>query len=100
MLDEFEPEELAARSVAKSLQHVRIGSDLTILTAPDEADAVRQRLAVLLKDGGFLRVEPDPRVAARCCVLWSEFGQVEVSVDSQLQQLAMALRWGLDEAPP
>jgi type III secretion protein L len=100
ILDEFEPEELAARTVAKALQRVRIGSGLTILTAPEEADALRQRLAVLLQGGDLLRVEPDPRVAARRCVLWSEFGQVEVSVDTQLQHLAMALRWELDEAPP
>jgi len=100
ILDDFEPADLAARAVIKALHHVRIGSDLTILTAPEDVDAIRQRLAILLKNDGVLRVEPDPRVAAGQCVLWSEFGQVEISVDAQLQQLAMALRWALDEAPP
>lgn len=99
ILDDFKSDDLAARAVVKALARVRIGSELTILTAPEEADAIRQRLAVLLKDGGFVRVAPDPRIAPRRCVLWSEFGQVEVSVDAQLQQLAMALRRDLGEAP-
>jgi type III secretion protein L len=99
ILDDFEPDDLTARAVVKALQHVRTGSALTLLTAPEEADAIRQRLAVLLQDDGLVSVAPDPRIAPRRCVLWSEFGQVEVSVDAQLQQLAMALRSGLDEAP-
>jgi flagellar biosynthesis/type III secretory pathway protein FliH len=33
-------------------------------------------------------------------MLWSEFGQIDVSVDAQLEQLAFALHAGFEEAEP
>ena len=100
ILGSFEPDDFAARAVARALKDMRAGTTLMLMTAPEEAEAIRARLAALLDGDDRLTVVPDPQVAPGHCMLWSEFGQIDVSVDAQLQQLAFALHVAFEEAEP
>jgi len=67
---------------------------------PDQADAVRARLAAAARDGeGALRCEvrADAALARDACVLETEHGRIDASLDAQLARLAAAWDVGGDE---
>jgi type III secretion protein L len=95
ILEPFDPLDLSARAVVKALQKLRGRSQLTLLTAPaDVAELHARLLDILGKDHERMptSIEADPRLDRGRCLLVSEFGQVEVTVDTQLQLIAQALR--------
>jgi len=100
ILGSFEPDDLAARAVARALNEMRAGTALVLMTAPEEMESIRARLTALVEDDDRLTIVSDAKVAPGRCMLWSEFGQIDVSVDAQLQQLAFALHAGFEEAEP
>lgn len=100
ILGSFEPDDLAARAVARALNEMRAGTALVLMTAPEEMESIRARLTALVEDDDRLTIVSDAQVARGRCMLWSEFGQIDVSVDAQLEQLAFALHAGFEEAEP
>ncbi|WP_316230307.1 type III secretion system stator protein SctL [Bradyrhizobium sp. SZCCHNR1051] len=97
ILGSFEPDDLAARAITRALEEMRSGTALVLMTAPQEMESIRVRVATLLEDGADqLTIVSDPQFAPGRCMLWSEFGQIDVSVDAQLEQLALALRAGFE----
>ena len=99
ILGSLEPDDLAARAVARALNEMRAGTALVLMTAPEEMESIRARLTALVEDDR-LTIVSDAQVARGRCMLWSEFGQIDVSVDAQLEQLAFALHAGFEEAEP
>ncbi|BAM93187.1 NolV protein [Bradyrhizobium oligotrophicum S58] len=101
ILGSFEPNDLAARAITRALEEMRVGTAIVLMTAPQEMESIRGRVAALLEDvGDRLTIVSDPQIAPGRCMLWSEFGQIDVSVDAQLEQLAMALHAGFEEVQP
>ena len=75
------------------------GASLTLVVHPDQADAVRARLARrdASADGTpSLELRSDPTCAVDACRIDTELGSVDASLDAQLARLAAA--WGVKEA--
>ena len=79
-------------SLAETAAHeVLPGATMTLRIHPDRCDAVRQRLA---RDGApAFDVRADADAGLDDCVIETDLGRVEVSLDAQLARLAAA--WGV-----
>jgi flagellar biosynthesis/type III secretory pathway protein FliH len=74
------------------------GASLTLVVHPDQADAVRARLARSdpgTDAGPALDLRADPTCALDACRIDTELGSVDASLDAQLARLAAA--WGVKE---
>jgi type III secretion protein L len=101
ILEPFDRTDITARAVVKALEKLRGRAQLTILAAPADVAALRARLLDILgtdHERMPASVEADPGLDRGRCLLVSEFGQVEVTVDTQLQLIAQALRTICDAA--
>lgn len=94
ILAPFEAGDLAARAVIKALETMRSHAQLTVRIAPDDVVELRARLAALVgpTDHAAIRVEPDQDLGTGRCLLVSEFGQVDVTIETQLQLMAQGLQ--------
>jgi type III secretion protein L len=95
VLGEFEDAELSARLVRQALQVVRNQPQATIRVCPAQAEQLQQRLNELLVGYNSLRmveVVPDPRLGRGDCILETEIGVVDASMETQLKALEQALR--------
>jgi type III secretion protein L len=92
LIGEMDHEEVIVRLVRQALRSVRSERRVRIrVSARDEA-AVRRDLALLLqqRDGGasgFLDILPDPELPPGSCVLESEMGVIEASLETQLKNM-------------
>lgn len=73
---------------------------MTLIVHPQRCDAVRERLAAtaaMANDGPALRFEVRPDAACHIdtCLIETEHGSVDASLDAQLERLARA--WGVSE---
>ena len=88
--------ERIVRIVRNALVTVRNQQHVTIRVAPADEKAVREGLASMLASvpGGasFLDVVPDARLERGACLLESELGVVDASLETQLKALENALR--------
>ncbi|MFK0571414.1 HrpE/YscL family type III secretion apparatus protein [Endozoicomonas sp.] len=90
IIGEFNQEELAISLVKNALQHVRNEKHVTIRIPPAQYSAVQARLNMILaeyKGVGFLDLVADPRLSAGDCIMESEIGVVDASVNVQLMAL-------------
>lgn len=90
IIGEFNQEELAISLVKNALQHVRNEKHVTIRIPPAQYSAVQARLNIILaeyKGVGFLDLVADPRLSAGDCIMESEVGVVDASVNVQLMAL-------------
>lgn len=95
VLGEFEDTELTGRVVRQALQVLRNQPQATIRVCPAQADRLQQRLHELLAGYNSLRlveVVPDPRLERGDCILETEIGVVDGSLETQLGALERALR--------
>lgn len=71
------------------------GASLTLLVHPDQADAVRARLArrASADAAPALELRTDPTCPLDACHIDTELGSVDASLDAQLERLAAA--WGV-----
>jgi len=71
------------------------GASLTLLVHPEQADAVRARLArrASADAAPALELRTDPTCALDACRIDTELGSVDASLDAQLERLAAA--WGV-----
>jgi len=95
VLGEFDDVELTLRVVRNALQVVRNQPQVTIRVAPAQELALRQRLNELLVGYnriGMIEVLADPRLTTGGCILETEIGVVDASVEVQLQALERALK--------
>lgn len=94
ILGELDERVLVERVVRRVLAEARAEKSLRLRVASSQFDTARQALAEVLKDFPdieFIDVIKDPQAAAGTCVLESEFGAVDASVETQL----VAVRRGL-----
>jgi type III secretion protein L len=95
VLGEFDDVELTLRVVRNALQVVRNQPQVTIRVAPAQELALRQRLNELLvgyNSISMIEVLADPRLTTGGCILETEIGVVDASVEVQLQALERALK--------
>lgn len=88
--------ELVVQIVRKSMQAVvRTQKELVIRVAPDMVEVVRGRTSALLSEFSSvakLDVVADERLEATACVVETEAGIVEASIDGQLEAIEQSIR--------
>ncbi len=94
IVGEMDDDERIVRLVRQALGAVRGEKRVLVRVAPRDEKAVRLDLAALLgrnAGSGFLELVPDPRLQPGECLLESELGVVEASLETQLRNLETAL---------
>ncbi|WID99707.1 type III secretion system stator protein SctL (plasmid) [Bosea vestrisii] len=95
LLGAFDPGEMLIRTVRHAIEQKYGGGEVRLRVAPVHADALAREFAGCDGQEGrpLVRVEADPALSARQCVLWSEFGNIDLGLDAQLR--ALRLGFGL-----
>lgn len=94
LLGELDSDELVRRVVHNALKVMRNQKQVTIRVAPDLVETLQRQLNDILADYAgisFVDVAADPRLRRGGCILESELGIVDASLDVQLQALRRAL---------
>ena len=90
IIGEFDQEELAVNLVRNALQHVRNEKQVTIRIPPSQFKMVKAKLNEILaeyKGVGFIDLVADQRLSTGDCIMESEIGVVDASVDLQITAL-------------
>ena len=90
IIGEFDQKELAISLVKNALQHVRNEKHVTIRLPSAQYEAVQAQLNSILteyKGVGFIDLVADPRLTAGDCIMESEIGVVDASIDVQMKAL-------------
>ncbi|MFO1349193.1 MAG: HrpE/YscL family type III secretion apparatus protein [Gammaproteobacteria bacterium] len=102
VLGEFDHETLTLKIVHNALAAVRNQKQVTLRVAPDQAEAVKAKVHTLLAGFPsihFVDVAADRRLGVGGCILETEIGVVDASVETQLKALerSLAKRLGQNE---
>ena len=88
--------ELVCQIVKKSMQAiVRNQRQITVKVAPDMVPVVKERLSALLAEFpsvSFVEVVEDAHLAATACIVETDAGSVEASIDGQLAAIEKSIR--------
>ena len=90
IIGEFDQEQLAVSLVKNALQHVRNEKQVTIRLPPSQYNMVKAQVNEILSDYkgvGFIDLVADQRLSTGDCIMESEIGVVDASVDVQLKAL-------------
>ena len=90
IINDFDQEELAIGLVKKALQNVRNEKKVTVRLPTTQYAMVKAKLNDLLglyKGIGFIELVADQRLSTGDCILESEIGIIDASVDVQLKAL-------------
>ena len=93
---EMDDEELVRQIVRKSLQAVvRTQKEIAIKVAPDRVESVKARIDGLLKEFPTVRfadVKADARLTGAACIVETESGIVEASIEGQIAAIERSIR--------
>lgn len=90
---DFDDRDRVLNVVRNALSVIRNQRQMTLRLNPGQIDTVRASIDELLSlypGVGYLDLVSDPRIAADACILESEIGVVESSIEGQLQALRAA----------
>ena len=94
VIGEMDDDERIVRIVRNALSAVRNQKRVVVRVAPADEKAVREALAAMLAPGqsgaNFLDVIMDPRLSPGSCILESELGVLDASLETQLNALKRA----------
>ncbi len=93
VVDGFDDQERTVAAVRSVLSAARDQKQVTLRLSPEHAEALRaqiQDMMVAFPSIGFIDVVPERRLVGDACVLESEMGVVEVSIESQLAAIQAA----------
>ena len=94
ILGDFDDQELTLQVVHNALNVVRTQHQVTLRVNPPQEENIRKRVSDIVQGYsgiGYLEVIPDHRLQAGGCILETEVGVVDASVEVQLQALENAL---------
>jgi len=95
VVDGFDDREKVMVVVRNALAVVRNQKQMTLRLHPDEIEVVRERINDILAaypGVGYLDLVPDSRLARGACILESEIGMVEASLEGQIEALRSAFQ--------
>ncbi len=95
IIGQFNDKELVFRVVRKALESVRSQRRVSLRVQPGQVDALKTRLDEILREFPGLDcidVIGDSRLQPGDCLMESEMGVVDASVDRQLDAICRALR--------
>lgn len=94
ILGDMDNKELVTAVVSQSLRHLRGQKRVVIRVSPADEDAVHELLESMQKDGlldvAFFTVEADSRLQKGGCMLETETGSLDASVETQLKAIENA----------
>lgn len=93
ILEDMDDKERVVQVVHKALGYVRSQKKVVLKVAPEEHDYVRDAMTDLLRAYpgiGFLDVVPDARLSKGACMLESDMGVVDASLETQLEGIRRA----------
>lgn len=95
LLGAFDPGETLVRTVRHAIEQKYGGGEVRLHVAPAHADALAREFGGCDGQEGrpLVRIEADPALSAQQCVLWSEFGNIDLGLEAQLR--ALRLGFGL-----
>ncbi|WP_028350688.1 type III secretion system stator protein SctL [Bradyrhizobium murdochi] len=93
LLGTFDPGEMLVRTVRHAIEQKYGSAEICLHVSPLKADALAREFATCDGQEGRpkVRVDPDPALTTEQCVLWSEFGNVDIGVAAQLRALRLGL---------
>jgi type III secretion protein L len=103
VLGSFDDAELTSKIARNALKVVRTQKRVTVRVAPGSEAGVRERVSEILKgysSVGFLEVVADHRLVDQGCILETELGVVDASLETQLNALEKAMRARMGSANP
>jgi len=95
VVDGFDDREKVVVVVRNALAVVRNQKQMTLRLHPDEVEPVRERINEILAaypGVGYLDLVPDLRLSRGACILESEIGMVEASLEGQLEAVRGAFQ--------
>ncbi len=92
VLGEFSREELVVGIVRQALNTVRNQQKILIRVCPDDEKPLREALSLMIqnKKSGFIDIIADQRLKPTSCVLESDLGVIDASLETQLTALKQA----------
>jgi type III secretion protein L len=92
LLGRFDPGDLLAHAVRHALTKLQAGGDIRLRVSPEQPALLRAALADLGDSGAaMVEIEIDPTLVAGQCILWSDFGNIELGLEAQISALRKAL---------
>jgi type III secretion protein L len=96
ILGGYDDTELVIQTVKQAMRMFRNQTDVTLRVPPDRLEDVTARIDEMRRDSGasstYVNVVADRRLGPGGCVLESEFGSVDASIEAQLAVLERAMR--------
>ena len=94
IIGESNKDEMIVAIIRKALNDVRNQQKVVIRIALEDEKAVTKALATMIqnKNGGFIDIIPDARLKHGACILESELGVIDASLDIQLAILEKAFK--------
>ncbi|MBB4382601.1 type III secretion system stator protein SctL [Bradyrhizobium sp. SBR1B] len=93
LLGSFDPGEMLVRAVRHAVEQRYGSAEVCLHVSPMNADALRHTFLAFDGTDGRpkVRINPDPAVGPDQCVLWSEFGNVDLGLAAQVRTLRLGL---------
>lgn len=94
VIGDFDQRDVVARAVHKALENTQKEGAVTVRVSPAQADVVQDRIRNALENHPqlrFLEVLPDSRLPADGCILETEVGIVDATLETQLKAIEKVL---------
>lgn len=94
IISSFDDVDITASAVREALQLVSNQKQVILHVHPDQVNEVRDRVSLILSDFpeiGYVEVVSDARLKHGGCILETEVGIIDASIDGQLQALKQAM---------
>ncbi|GAA5149759.1 HrpE/YscL family type III secretion apparatus protein [Prosthecobacter algae] len=94
VIGEMDQRDVVERLVRRALESTRNESQITIRVSPGQADWIKNRISTIMQTFPkihFLDVQPDQRLAENGCILETEIGVVDATLETQLKAIEKAL---------
>ncbi|RRI01536.1 HrpE/YscL family type III secretion apparatus protein [Mesorhizobium tamadayense] len=91
LLGTFDPGELLVRAIRHAIERKYSGAEVCLHVCPVQVDMLAREFAGCDGREGRprVRIEPDPALSPQQCVLWSEYGNVDLGLDAQMRALRL-----------
>ncbi|TGN74208.1 MULTISPECIES: type III secretion system stator protein SctL [Bradyrhizobium] len=102
LVGSFDPGAMLVRTVRHAIEQRYGSAELCLHVSPVNVDALIREFAPFDGTHGRpkVRIDPDPALTPDQCVLWSEFGNVDLGLAAQLRTLHLALAPPSQEGDP
>jgi len=100
ILHDYDQVALTLKVVREALSLVSNQKQVTIRVHPEQVQAVRDQIARVHKDFpeiGYLEISADARLDQGGCILETEVGIIDASLDGQLEALSIAMSSALEK---